>query len=430
MNVRATNLLAAAGGAALLSLAQPSGAVAQLPAPSAAFVAMGENHTALARGSDAVALNPAGLAMPDGPTLSASILALRGVAGLGPVGLGDLARFDGRSVPDEVRERWLGRITRAGREEGSAGAELTWMALQVGRFGLQVGTRAHFTGDLGPGAAELLLFGNAGRTGAPVDLELDGTALDVVATTTSAISYAQPLLREEEVALSVGATLTYTVGHLMVTALDQGGAATANPLEIRVELPIVQTDTEGGAAERGSGVGLDVGLAWRGGPLRAGLAMRNVFNTFAWNEDELLFRAGGVTVGGETRATNFEAQELDAAPAAVRARVRDLEFAPTVAAGIAYDIHPQFRLSADGRQRLGEGQASEPATHLGLGTEIRPFSWLPLRAGMAYISDGFLLSGGLGVAAGPVRLDGAAARKSTGLGTATILMITFSLALD
>ena len=74
---------------------------------------MGENHTAIARGADAVSLNPAGLAMPDGPMASASFLALRAVGGLGPIGLGDLARFDGREVPDEVRLRWLERITAA-----------------------------------------------------------------------------------------------------------------------------------------------------------------------------------------------------------------------------------------------------------------------------------------------------------------------------
>ena len=134
-----------------------------------------------------------------------------------------------------------------------------------------------------------------------------------------------------------------------------------------------------------------------------------------------------MTVNGETRATDFGAQEFEAAPARVRARVRDLEFAPAVAVGIAYEVVPGLRFSADGRQRMGEGHPFEPASHLGVGAEIRPLPWLPLRGGAAVESDGFLLSGGAGVGLGPVRLDGAAARRTTEFGAATMLMATFSI---
>lgn len=414
-------------GAATLLFAFAPPARAQLPSPSAAMLGMGENHTAIARGSDAVALNPAGLAMPDGPGASASFLALRVVGGLGPVGLGDFADFDGREVPDEVRQRWLDRITRAGSEEGSAGGELSWVAAQLGPFGVQVGSTAHFVGDVGPGAAEILLFGNAGRTGEPVDLDLDGTALDAVATTTFAGSYGRALFRDEIATLSVGATLKYTIGHLMVTAVDQGGGATVDPLEVRFELPVVQTDSDAGAGGRGSGVGLDLGLAWQNGALRAGLVVQNAFNTFSWKEENLLFRSGAVTVSGETRATDFEPRGFDAAPAAVRARVRDLEFAPVVAAGVAYDPLPALRVSVDGRHRVQEGAPTSPATHLGVGAEFRPLPLLPLRAGVAFETGGYLLSGGLGVEVGPVRLDAAAARRSSEFGDATHGMLTLSI---
>lgn len=417
-------------GALLLSILLPGGrAEAQLPSPSAAFLGMGENHTAIARGADAVSLNPAGLAMPDGPMASASFLALRAVGGLGPIGLGDLARFDGREVPDEVRLRWLERITAAGSEEGSAGGEVTWIAAQLGRFGAQVATSGHVVGDIGPGAAEILLFGNAGRTGEPVDLTLDGTALDVVATSTVAGSYGHAVIREPGRSFSVGATLKYTIGHVMVAAVEQGGRAGVDPLEVRVELPVVQTDSDAEAGGRGSGLGLDLGVAWRGGPLLAGLVVRNVFNTFAWKEENLLFRAGAVTVAGETRATDFDPQPFDAAPPPVRARVRDLEFPPAVSAGVAFRGVPGLTVSMDARHRLGDGAPSEPASHLGVGAEFRPLPILPLRAGVAVVSGGFQLSGGLGVGLGPVRADAAAARRSTEMGSASLGMLTFSLAL-
>jgi hypothetical protein len=401
----------------------------QLPNPGAAALGMGDNYTALARGSNAISSNPAGLAMPDGPSASGSIFAVRGVAGLGPIGLGDLADFEGESVPDEVRQQWLDQIVSAGGERGSASAEVTYLAAQAGRFGVQVATAAHLAGDIAAGAAELLLFGNAGRTGEAVDIALDGSSFDVVVASTAGFSYAHPIVRERERSLSLGATIKYTVGHLMVTAVDLGSETTADPLGIQVEFPIVETDTRSSLAggERGSGVGLDLGVAWREGRFLAGLVVKNVVNSFAWNEETLNYRAGRVSVTGSSRVTDFEEQEFASAPDGARMRVRDLEYPPVVAAGLAYEFHSDFRLSADLRQRIGEGEPSEAATHLGVGAEYRPLRWLPARAGTAVTADGFLLSGGIGLDLAPVRLDAAAARRWTDRGPASLAMFSFSI---
>jgi hypothetical protein len=414
--------------AAALTAATAGSGAAQLPGSSAAALGMGDNHTALARGFAAVALNPAGLAMPDGPSASGSIAAIRAIGGLGPVELADLAEFEGGSVPAEVRQRWLDRIASAGREEGAAGGELTWVALQAGRFGLQLASTADVVASVGPGAAELILFGNAGRTGEPVDVSLAGSAFDLAVTSSVGFAYGHPVMRADGRSLSVGATLTYTVGHLMATAFDARGAATAEPLEVRFELPVLHTDsTLGlGGGERGSGIGLDLGLAWEAGPLRAGVTVRNLFNTFAWNEEEIYFRAGAVTVDDETRATDFEPQPLSAAPDGVRSRLDDLRFAPVVGAGIAYQPRADLRVSADLRHRIGESMGSAPATHVGAGAEYRPVGWLPLRAGGAVIPEGFLLSAGVGLDFGPVRLDGAAARREDDAGSASLGMLTVS----
>ena len=414
--------------AAVLAAASAGAGAAQLPGTSAAALGMGENHTAIARGFAAVALNPAGLAMPEGPSASATILSIRAVGGLGPVDLGDLADFEGGTVPAEVRQRWLDEITTAGGEEGAAGGELTWLALQAGRFGVQLATTADMVASVGPGAAELLLFGNAGRTGEPVDISLVGSRFDLAVTSTIGFAYAHPLVHADDRALSAGATLTYTMGHLMATAFDARGAATAEPLEVRFDLPVLQTDsTLGlGGRERGSGVGLDLGLAWQAGPIRAGFTVRNVFNTFAWNEEQLYFRAGAVTVDGETRATDFAPQPFSAAPDGVRSHLHDLRFAPMVAAGVAYQARADLRVTGDVRQRIGESMSSAPATHLGAGAEFRPVAWLPLRAGGAVITEGYLLAAGVGLDVGAVRLDAGAATRNDDAGAASLGMLTLS----
>src|SRR5919199_3719364 len=77
-----TRLSSAAAIIALACAAHP--AAAQLPSASAVALGSGDNYTALARGYNAVAWNPAGLAMPGNPGFSLTILPVRGSGGLRP----------------------------------------------------------------------------------------------------------------------------------------------------------------------------------------------------------------------------------------------------------------------------------------------------------------------------------------------------------
>ncbi|HEX6927163.1 MAG TPA: conjugal transfer protein TraF [Longimicrobiaceae bacterium] len=404
---------------------------AQLPNPAAGVLGMGGNQTAGVRGFSALSINPAGLGMPDGPSVSGSVATVRGSAGLGPIGLGDLADYDDSEVPHEVRERWLERIDRANGERGWAGGELTYLSVQMGGLAFQLSTTADIVADLGPGAAELLLFGNAGRTGEPAEIELTGSSLDVVAASTAALGYGRALVETEERAVAVGATLKYTVGHAMMTAMDLGGAASADPVQVAVEFPVVQSDENLGLGDgdRGSGVGLDAGVAWREGRFQAGLSVQNLFNTFSWDEDKLLFRPGTISLTSEERRTDFRARAYAEAPERVRARVRELGYSPVVAAGVGYEVGPQLYVSADVRQQVGDDRSPSPNTHVGAGAEYRPLPWLPVRGGAAAISDGYLFSGGLGLDLTLLQLDAAFARRRTHLGMASQVMVSLSLVL-
>jgi hypothetical protein len=416
----AAALLAAGAGAAPLA--------GQLPNPAAAVLASGENHTAIARGFTAISWNPGGLAMPGSPGSSFAVMSTRALAGLGPVGLEDIRDFEGAFVPEQVRRAWLDRIVSAGGEQGSAGGEVSYLAAHVGRFGVQFATTAHVLGNVAPGAAELLLFGNAGRTGAAVDVSLAGSSLDVAVASTAGFSYAQPLIRQGSRTLSLGATVKYTVGHVMVTALDLGSDVTADPLGVQLNFPIAQVDTLFGLdrLNQGTGIGLDLGLAWQDGPLMAGLAVRNVFNSFEWDRQNAFFRPGRAVLTQDTNTTDFDHLPFSAAPEAIRQRVEDLEYAPIVAAGAGYEVRPELLVSAELRQRMGDAQPFEPRTHLGVGADYRPLRWLPLRAGAAVISDGYMVSGGLGLHLGVVHLNGAVSQRRTDLGTGTSAMFTFS----
>lgn len=421
--------VAAMAAALVIAFIAAPDARAQLPNPSAAALGQGDNHTATARGFGALAWNPAGLGMPGNPGGSYALFPLRGVAAIGPVSLADLDAFAGGEVPAPVRQEWLDRIAARGGEEGFSGAELTYLSLQMGRVAFQASSAVHAVTSLGPGAAELILFGNAGRSGDPGDVTVGPSFIDVAATSTVALGYGHPIPISAGRSIAIGGTLKYTMGHAMLTGTDRGSTLDADPLELRVHFPVIHTDTtlDASALNSGSGIGLDLGTAFRDGPLSVGVTLRNLFHTFAWDAQKLLYRPGeALFASGDDGATDFDARPFAEAPAAVRDRVDRMRFAPLLAAGVGYDVTDALVLSADIRQRIGKRSAFGTGTHVGVGAEFDPLGFLPVRAGAAAVSGGFLFSGGVGLRLGPVHLTAAAVQHRGESGDGAAGMFAFS----
>src|SRR5512143_2783465 len=119
-------------------------AVGQLPSASTAGLGFADSYTAAARGYNAIALNPANLALPGNPDASLAFFPARALTGLGPVTLSELADYGGKLLPDNVRSDWLTRIRAASSgEQGDIGADLTLAAVQVRRVGFQLSSTAH-----------------------------------------------------------------------------------------------------------------------------------------------------------------------------------------------------------------------------------------------------------------------------------------------
>ncbi|NIR34826.1 MAG: hypothetical protein GWN07_12020, partial [Actinobacteria bacterium] len=161
---------------------------AQLPQASATALGMGYNTTASTRGFAAIANNPAGLGVDDSPGFSLAVPALAVQGGLGPVTLADLAEWEGRLVPASVKDEWLERVRESGGQSGPVLAGATPVALSVGSFGFQLSTQAGGEANLAPDLVELMLYGNAGRTGSAQDFDLEGSSLDGFILTTAAVA--------------------------------------------------------------------------------------------------------------------------------------------------------------------------------------------------------------------------------------------------
>ena len=392
---------------------------AQLVSASAASLALGDNYTALARGYNAVAWNPAGLGMPDNPFMSFG-LAGRGAAGTDPISLSDLSMYSGVKVPSAVLASWLSRVQAQGGQKLDAEGAGSF-ALSLGSFGFHLSTNAYERGKLSPDAVEVLLYGNTGATGTPRNMNLKGSRTEAAVTTTAAVSFGQGLdfgLGH----LALGATAKYIVGNALLLGEDAGSQLDANPLALNVQFPIIQSDTAlNGMPQRGHGVGLDVGAAWTFGPFAAGATIQNLLNTFQWDVRQMYFRPGGAIFNTSgARQTNFDAIAVSAIPDSLHARasaliaeVDAMRFTPSLNVGASMKVLPFLTAMADVRQNLGDGMRVGERTHVGAGAELRLIPFLPLRAGLSLISGGYVASAGAGLEVAFFHLNaGVAARKT------------------
>ncbi|MFC1660081.1 conjugal transfer protein TraF [Gemmatimonadota bacterium] len=420
-------------GAFLLLFPLTEPAMGQLTAANAAVLGTGNNYTALARGVTALALNPAGLSMPGTPGWSLAIFPFRAHSTLEPVTLTDIGSYGGSNLSAEVRELWLQEILSAGGETGDFAADITAGAFTMGRVGVQVTTLIRGEAAITEPAAELLLFGNAGRTGVPRDFSLSGDYLRGFAVTTVGLSAALPFkdvyLTQDflEESLAVGATLKLSFGHALVLGQDAGSTLDDDPVELGLRFPVIQSDSADLRGNSGWGVGLDLGGAWTGGPWSVGVAVKDLFHTFEWDLGSMYFRPGEAIFDGETSEADFDARSATDAPITLQNAVTDLRFHPSLTLGVGFQAAQSLTVTTDIRKRFGEGIDVGPDLHMGLGFEFRPITGLSLHAGGAKITDGFQGGGGLGVKLGPVELAGAGMVQDLADRSRTVLMFSAAI---
>jgi hypothetical protein len=361
-----------------------------------------------------------------------AVFPLQAYSTLGPVSLADVGNYSGNRLSETVREEWLGLIASEGDQTGGFGADITPVAFSSGRFGIQASTLIRGSATLNPDAAELLLFGNAGRTGLPGDFDLAGSSMNGFAVSTVGVSLAHAFedvfltkdLLEEN--LSVGATFKFSLGHAMLLGQDAGTLLNDDPLELSVSFPVIQSDSTDVRANHGWGFGLDLGVAWTGGPWSVGVVLKDLANTFEWKVEDMFYRSGEAFYDGETSGSTWDPVSASQAPGALQEAVTDLKFKPAIALGGAYAVSDAFQVSTDIRKRFGEGIDVGPELHLGLGFEVKPLPLLAIQAGGAVITDGYQGGGGISLNLGPVQLGGAGMYQSGDLGDRSVGMVSLT----
>jgi len=391
------------GTAAMLAVITTSLANAQLPNASTAAFAMGGNFTAMARGYEAVAWNPANLAMPGRPVFSFGAIIAGGNMGLAPIDFTTLHKFSGQVIDSATRVSWIDQAKLAGGERVNADLGATPIAFSIGPIGFQYGGSVFTNVNLSPDAWEAVLFGNAGNNGGqPKTLDFTGTSVRVGAFSAVALSYAHSIpinitngiLSDEHAA--IGVTAKYVMGHALVVAQDDG--STLGGSDILLRFPVILPDSNYNGT-LGNGAAADLSLAWSGGPWKVGVLAENVFNAFKWDTTVLAFAPGTGVFNSDSSSTNFNQQAYASAPKALRDIVAAQRFKPAINLGAALKLTNALTLTADMKTTLGGDEAIVigPKSRFGVGAEFRVLPFLPLRAGVASVTDGWQAGAGIGL---------------------------------
>jgi len=414
--------LAALGGLILGA----STASAQLPQASAATLDRGFDPTAQGGGFAAIASNPAGLARPDSPGFSMTLPSLAVQAGLGPVTWSNLADWSGDLIDDATKSDWMSRVEAAGGQAVRSSAGVTGLALTLGSFGFQVSARAAAIADFSADATELMLYGNAGRTGVARDFDLEGSQGDGFGLTTFALSYGMTATD----GLYLGATAKYSIGNGLGIARNLGSFVTADPLGVDLDFPVLYSPDDPYQFDQGHGLGVDVGAILEGDPVTFGITIENLFNTFAWDLTDFSYVPGQALFDADVRDSNFDPVPLASAPQAVRdyfeAQVEDLELETRVAVGASWPAAPALRVFGNVQKSLTDGMSFEPDFYGGAGAEWTGISFFHLRAHGAVITDGYQLGGGASLVLGPVHLSGGAGYRSESSNSSVLGTFTLS----
>jgi len=416
----------------LAGLLAPALLHAQLPDASTRALGMGGAYTALARGYEAVAWNPAMLAALGRPGFSINLPRLNLELGSNALGFSDFRKYANSYLSDADKQTILGKIkdsTLAIRTLVGVG-----FGFSVGPFALSAGSAGEMNLGIVKDAVRLALYGNAPRAGASSLFTARGSNGRAWAATTLAGSFAHPFPVPVG-HLSVGATFKYVIGNYLGSAGDLGTQVSANPLFSATEagqalytnydlapgcrkFASFGSGTCGGRA--GSGYGVDLGgtlqLVGRGITLSAVLV--NVVGKMTWDQDRLVYertvRQNTETPSGSvvdtvlaqvTLKTPAEMANDSLAGKLRSALLSNADFARLARVGVALRSGT-LTVAADAQLRLQAGLDRQPSQLLSAGAEYVLLGIMPIRAGASSdFAGATTFGGGIGLEIVGINLD-------------------------
>ena len=396
-------------------------AAAQVPLTPRAL-GMGGAYIGVARGQEALWLNPANLGLPNSPHWSAGIPTLSvgvGARGIEAGDLADLLTYD--ELSDAERDALLADIP-AGGTGVDVDVRAPLVALQVRRFAIGLSYQTVGSHTINKSIVDLVLNGFDRAS----TYSIQNTEGFRAAFWDIAAGYGRRVGP-----VSVGATAHWFFPREMVRSALVDVDTTYGVISGFTVPTDIRVTYAGVASQGGSGLGLDLGVAAEPIPgLTLSAAVENAFNSVKWSDD---LRVRRVTLDRddyqngdpEQLLSEYEDSEepynqaIDVVQPWSRLADsvladRDAGLPAVLRAGAAYRVGTGTTLAASFQTGLGDDSPVGGlwSQQVSLGVQQR-IPIVTLRAGFASdMEDGTLLSGGLSL--GPIQLG--IAKVTTGSG--------------
>lgn len=375
-------------------------------------------YQGMARGADVSLWNPANLALPDGPQTCLDFLNFGTSLGNNSFNLSLYNDYFGEdyfaekgSWDQAAKEAIIGAIPEDGLKIFNR-MQFTTLAFSHKNYALALNTFSYADAQLPQSVLEVPLQGLGTD---PVNLT--DVAGEMILGTEIAFSWGKMLYPNWHWLeyLTVGTSLKYFIGHAYGTVEKADGTIISNPDTIAVNgsyRAFLVAPFEG-KGETGSGVGLDVGSAARiNEKLLVGLSIHNVFGSIHFSNPEEYVGSFNFNETGLNQdefddfGDYIDSLAVDSDTSFSSSEKLVYVLPKSVMVSGTYQLSPRIVLEADYQQGLNQTAGGSTTPRLALGGELRYWSFLPTRLGLAFGGiQGTTFAFGLGLDLKSYQLD-------------------------
>ena len=357
---------------------------------NARSIGMAGSYTAVARGYDAIAFNPANLALSDSRGTALQIFGIGTMINNNSFSKGDYNKYNGLYLSESDKNDILAKIPEGGLEfKGNSAASM--LSFSSGPFAVSATVEAGGRGNLSKDVVELAFFGNnIGET-----ITIDDADAEGIAHVDINFAYGRKVKNYRWGELTAGVNLKYIRGLAYFKVSDAVANATTNADGIDSDGSVSIKSSTGG-----SGFGLDVGAAatykenW---VFSAGI--KNLLSSINWSKDtketEYFYDMTSFTVETADDDSTVISDDVEREISSFSASL-----APQINLGAKHEIG-KFLLASDLKLGLAKKAGVTTTPELSFGAEYSYLAFLPVRAGLSF---GGLHGSSLGLGGG-IRLS-------------------------
>lgn len=365
---------------------------------------MAGNYSAMSRGVDALAWNPANLTLPRGNGIEFNIIGLNSQLFNNSFSVSSYNRYftqEGHGGEWSVKERndLLDIISDDGlRMDFNVNVNLLGMAFN--NFGLAVQLIGQGYSALSDNKKpfEIALFGETFDRSYEYDQKSQVKAEAFMATKVS-IGYAYPIkmkwLHRDLDDIAVGVSWNQYVGIAVAQSrkadvlfqrfpgetADDESFKYAAAMEARIMNP---GESDDGKAGTGRGQGFDIGFAsGYGQKLDFSLSFSNIASSIKWSNGERIVAYASDSLSFEEMQDDDRESTETELDTTYDIRSFRTPLPAFMRIGAVYKLTQQWKVSADYHQGLNKAFGNALTPRVGVGTEYYATKWLPLRAGIA-----------------------------------------------